>query len=242
MQTLSPIRAAYGVGSELLLLLAYMRVSYILSHCREKEPAPVLLRLLDGPRSHTMHAGTAVTMATCALGSTMAVPEECLQKTCALHTGLRQDGGVLIAADCRERGGERVGSVGGGRGRSHASDEIIWQQQQIRRSETSPPISIPQPVSAPGPVLERRQVAGVTDSGGGGEESQRGHHDDGGGRIQHMEIQQQYNDGVNNRWDDDWDNENSSARLFERSRIKALAGKEANCFHGDESNCEVILF
>uniref|UniRef100_A0A4W6BXQ4 Spectrin beta chain n=1 Tax=Lates calcarifer TaxID=8187 RepID=A0A4W6BXQ4_LATCA len=40
----------------------------------------------------------------------------------------------------------------------------------------------------------------------------------------HMEIQQQYSDGVNNRWDaDDWDNENSSARLFERSRIKALA-------------------
>uniref|UniRef100_M4AWK1 Spectrin beta chain, non-erythrocytic 1 n=1 Tax=Xiphophorus maculatus TaxID=8083 RepID=M4AWK1_XIPMA len=37
-------------------------------------------------------------------------------------------------------------------------------------------------------------------------------------------IQQQYSDGVNNRWDaDDWDNENSSARLFERSRIKALA-------------------
>lgn len=44
--------------------------------------------------------------------------------------------------------------------------------------------------------------------------------------FEHMEIQQQYNDGVNNRWDaDDWDNENSSARLFERSRIKALAGK-----------------
>ncbi|KAF6720716.1 Spectrin beta chain, non-erythrocytic 1 [Oryzias melastigma] len=43
--------------------------------------------------------------------------------------------------------------------------------------------------------------------------------------FEHMEIQQQYNDGVNNRWDaDDWDNENSSARLFERSRIKALAG------------------
>ncbi|XP_067466922.1 spectrin beta chain, non-erythrocytic 1 isoform X2 [Thunnus thynnus] len=40
----------------------------------------------------------------------------------------------------------------------------------------------------------------------------------------HMEIQQQYSEGVNNRWDaDDWDNENSSARLFERSRIKALA-------------------
>ncbi|XP_006638477.2 spectrin beta chain, non-erythrocytic 1 isoform X1 [Lepisosteus oculatus] len=41
--------------------------------------------------------------------------------------------------------------------------------------------------------------------------------------FDHMEIQQQYTD-VNNRWDaDDWDNENSSARLFERSRIKALA-------------------
>lgn len=44
----------------------------------------------------------------------------------------------------------------------------------------------------------------------------------------HMELQQQYsssNDTVNNRWDDEWDNENSSARLFERSRIKALAGR-----------------
>ncbi|XP_047434316.1 spectrin beta chain, non-erythrocytic 1 isoform X1 [Mugil cephalus] len=43
--------------------------------------------------------------------------------------------------------------------------------------------------------------------------------------FDHMELQQQYssNDTVNNRWDDDWDNENSSARLFERSRIKALA-------------------
>uniref|UniRef100_A0A8C6USR1 Spectrin beta chain n=1 Tax=Neogobius melanostomus TaxID=47308 RepID=A0A8C6USR1_9GOBI len=41
--------------------------------------------------------------------------------------------------------------------------------------------------------------------------------------FEHMEIQQQYNEGVNNRWDDEWDNENSSARLFERSRIKALA-------------------
>uniref|UniRef100_A0A3B4BMZ0 Spectrin beta chain n=1 Tax=Pygocentrus nattereri TaxID=42514 RepID=A0A3B4BMZ0_PYGNA len=39
----------------------------------------------------------------------------------------------------------------------------------------------------------------------------------------HMDIQQQYQDTVNNRWDEDWDNENSSARLFERSRIKALA-------------------
>ncbi|XP_063058796.1 spectrin family protein [Engraulis encrasicolus] len=46
-----------------------------------------------------------------------------------------------------------------------------------------------------------------------------------------LEIQQQYND-INNRWDlataeaDSWDNENSSARLFERSRIKALAEME----------------
>lgn len=41
-----------------------------------------------------------------------------------------------------------------------------------------------------------------------------------------LEIQGQYSD-VNNRWelpDVDWDNESSSARLFERSRIKALAG------------------
>lgn len=44
-----------------------------------------------------------------------------------------------------------------------------------------------------------------------------------------IEIQQQYSD-VNNRWDvDDWDNENSSARLFERSRIKALAGTSPAC-------------
>lgn len=44
-----------------------------------------------------------------------------------------------------------------------------------------------------------------------------------------IEIQQQYSD-VNNRWDvDDWDNENSSARLFERSRIKALAGESPVC-------------
>lgn len=46
-----------------------------------------------------------------------------------------------------------------------------------------------------------------------------------------LEIQQQYND-INNRWDlaaeTDWDNENSSARLFERSRIKALAGMTFN--------------
>ncbi|KAE8600783.1 hypothetical protein XENTR_v10013409 [Xenopus tropicalis] len=40
--------------------------------------------------------------------------------------------------------------------------------------------------------------------------------------FDNIEIQQQYSD-VNNRWDDEWDNENSSARLFERSRIKALA-------------------
>lgn len=40
-----------------------------------------------------------------------------------------------------------------------------------------------------------------------------------------LEIQQQYSD-VNNRWDDgdDWEHEGSSARRFERSRIKALAG------------------
>lgn len=50
----------------------------------------------------------------------------------------------------------------------------------------------------------------------------------------HMEIQQQQqqqysSDTVNNRWDvDEWDNENSSARLFERSRIKALAGMNQN--------------
>ncbi|XP_078452118.1 spectrin beta chain, non-erythrocytic 1-like isoform X1 [Lampetra planeri] len=40
-----------------------------------------------------------------------------------------------------------------------------------------------------------------------------------------MDIQQQY-ESINNRWEaseEDWDNENSSARLFERSRIKALA-------------------
>lgn len=44
----------------------------------------------------------------------------------------------------------------------------------------------------------------------------------------HMDIQQQYQDTVNNRWDEEWDNENSSARLFERSRIKALAGEAAS--------------
>ncbi|KAA0707412.1 Spectrin beta chain, non-erythrocytic 1 [Triplophysa tibetana] len=41
--------------------------------------------------------------------------------------------------------------------------------------------------------------------------------------YEHMDIQQTYQDSVNNRWEDEWDNENSSARLFERSRIKALA-------------------
>ncbi|KAJ8246472.1 hypothetical protein GJAV_G00268200 [Gymnothorax javanicus] len=40
--------------------------------------------------------------------------------------------------------------------------------------------------------------------------------------YEHMEIQQSYSE-VNNRWEEEWDNENSSARLFERSRIKALA-------------------
>ena len=48
----------------------------------------------------------------------------------------------------------------------------------------------------------------------------------------HMDLQQQYSETVNNRWDDEWDNENSSARLFERSRIKALAGE------GEELCCE----
>lgn len=57
--------------------------------------------------------------------------------------------------------------------------------------------------------------------------------------FEHMEIQQQYNDGVNNRWDaDDWDNENSSARLFERSRIKALAGKKT-CDWTDDVHARV---
>lgn len=42
-----------------------------------------------------------------------------------------------------------------------------------------------------------------------------------------MELHSQYSssDTVNNRFVDDRDNENSSARLFERSRIKALAGR-----------------
>lgn len=44
--------------------------------------------------------------------------------------------------------------------------------------------------------------------------------------FDHMDIQQTYQDSVNNRWEDEWDNENSSARLFERSRIKALAGEQ----------------
>lgn len=45
--------------------------------------------------------------------------------------------------------------------------------------------------------------------------------------FDHLEIQPQYN-RINARWeasDDELDNDNSSARLFERSRIKALAGK-----------------
>ncbi|KAK1875889.1 Spectrin beta chain non-erythrocytic 1 [Dissostichus eleginoides] len=51
--------------------------------------------------------------------------------------------------------------------------------------------------------------------------------------LDHMDLQTSVlqtqfsssNDTVNNRWDEEWDNENSSARLFERSRIKALAGE-----------------
>lgn len=45
--------------------------------------------------------------------------------------------------------------------------------------------------------------------------------------FDHLEIQQQYS-RINARWeasDDELDNDNSSARLFERSRIKALAGR-----------------
>ena len=46
------------------------------------------------------------------------------------------------------------------------------------------------------------------------------------GELEHMELQYSSDTTtVNNRWDDEWDNENSSARLFERSRIKALAGR-----------------
>lgn len=64
-----------------------------------------------------------------------------------------------------------------------------------------------------------------------------------------LEIQQQYND-INNRWDlaaeTDWDNENSSARLFERSRIKALAGMlhfrphQRRCFHGVNMHLQYV--
>jgi len=45
--------------------------------------------------------------------------------------------------------------------------------------------------------------------------------------YEQLELQQQYS-RVNVRWDasdDELDNDNSSARLFERSRIKALAGR-----------------
>lgn len=46
--------------------------------------------------------------------------------------------------------------------------------------------------------------------------------------FDNVEIQQQYKH-VNDRWElsdeGELDNDNSSARLFERSRIKALAGK-----------------
>lgn len=60
----------------------------------------------------------------------------------------------------------------------------------------------------------------------------------------HMDIQQQYPDTVNNRWDEEWDNENSSARLFERSRIKALAGEAASRtgLHQDPEELLVTIF
>lgn len=50
--------------------------------------------------------------------------------------------------------------------------------------------------------------------------------------FDHLEIQQQYS-RINARWeasDDELDNDNSSARLFERSRIKALAGRPYICY------------
>lgn len=52
-----------------------------------------------------------------------------------------------------------------------------------------------------------------------------------------LEIQGQYSD-INNRWDlpdSDWDNDSSSARLFERSRIKALAGDRLGDGVGDDA-------
>ncbi|KAK2092491.1 hypothetical protein P7K49_029019 [Saguinus oedipus] len=56
-----------------------------------------------------------------------------------------------------------------------------------------------------------------------------------------IEIQQQYSD-VNNRWDvDDWDNENSSARLFERSRIKALAAEVSDPGIGEQADGSLML-
>ncbi|KFO28357.1 Spectrin beta chain, brain 2 [Fukomys damarensis] len=60
-----------------------------------------------------------------------------------------------------------------------------------------------------------------------------------------LEIQGQYSD-INNRWDlpdSDWDNDSSSARLFERSRIKALAGwlvtYSYQCFYSKEKTEDV---
>lgn len=55
-----------------------------------------------------------------------------------------------------------------------------------------------------------------------------------------LEIQGQYSD-INNRWDlpdSDWDNDSSSARLFERSRIKALAGEAQGRSRGDAEEAE----
>ncbi|RXN10449.1 spectrin beta erythrocytic-like protein [Labeo rohita] len=53
--------------------------------------------------------------------------------------------------------------------------------------------------------------------------------------FDNAEITQQYS-RINTRFelsDEDLDNDNSSARLFERSRIKALAGMGAYYMHGE---------
>ena len=59
------------------------------------------------------------------------------------------------------------------------------------------------------------------------------------GELEHMELQFS-SDTVNNRWDDEWDNENSSARLFERSRIKALAGRLLQYCYVTSTNTTVL--
>ena len=60
------------------------------------------------------------------------------------------------------------------------------------------------------------------------------------GELEHMELQFSSDTTVNNRWDDEWDNENSSARLFERSRIKALAGRLLQYCYVTSTNTTVL--